>query len=134
LNGYLLDTNACIEYFRRRNSHVLRRLQVVDPSELFLCPVVLGELYYGAFRSGNAARNIDLLLRFISLVNYAPYDQTSAEQYGRVRAELQQRGTPIGPHDTQIAAIALVQGLTVVTHNTAEFSRVSGLSIEDWQV
>jgi hypothetical protein len=60
------------------------------------------------------------------------YD-AAAEEYGKARAHLAALGTPIGPNDLLIAAIALAHGLTVVTHNTAEFSRVRGLSIEDWE-
>jgi tRNA(fMet)-specific endonuclease VapC len=62
-----------------------------------------------------------------------PFDDAAAEAYGRLRAELARRGTPIGPNDLMIAAIALAHDLTLVTHNTAEFSRVSGLRLEDWE-
>jgi len=61
-----------------------------------------------------------------------PSDDRAADVYGRIRANLEQRGQAIGPNDTMIAAIALANGLTIVTHDTAEFSRVSGLLIEDW--
>ena len=61
-----------------------------------------------------------------------PFDDLAADVYGRIRADLERRGQALGPNDSMIAAIALVYGLTIVTHNTAEFSRVSGLLIEDW--
>ncbi len=61
-----------------------------------------------------------------------PFDDLAADVYGRIRADLERQGQAIGPNDTLIAAIALANGLTIVTHNTAEFSRVSGLLIEDW--
>ena len=61
-----------------------------------------------------------------------PFDDAAAEIYGRIRADLESRGMPIGPNDTMIAAIALANGFTVATHNTAEFGRVSGLQVEDW--
>jgi tRNA(fMet)-specific endonuclease VapC len=63
-----------------------------------------------------------------------PFDDAAAEEYGQLRAYLANQGTPIGPNDTMIAAIALANGLTLVTHNTAEFSRVPGLMIKDWQI
>ncbi len=63
----------------------------------------------------------------------AAFAGAAAEAYGRLRAELARRGTPIGPNDLMIAAIALAQDLTLVTHNTAEFSRVPGLRLEDWE-
>ena len=62
-----------------------------------------------------------------------PFDEQAAEECGKVRAHLAGLGQLIGPNDLMIAAIALANGLTVVTHNTAEFSRVPGLLLEDWQ-
>ncbi len=75
------------------------------------------------------ARQQQFLTLFVSL----PFDDVTALTYGRIRAELAANGTPIGPNDFQIAAIALTHSLTLVTHNTREFSRVSGLVIEDWE-
>ncbi|MEX2174161.1 MAG: PIN domain-containing protein [Pirellulaceae bacterium] len=118
MSFYLLDTNVCI---------------ALDPTDLFLCPIVLGELYYGAFRSINPSRHLTLLGKLIALVRYAPYDHAAAEAYGRLRAHLSAQGTPIGPHDMQIASIAVALRMVVVTHNVAEFSRVPGLIVEDWQ-
>jgi tRNA(fMet)-specific endonuclease VapC len=63
-----------------------------------------------------------------------PFDDRAAEVYGPIRVDLAARGQLIGPHDLMIAAIALTNGLTLVTHNTVEFSRVPGLMIDDWQV
>jgi len=62
-----------------------------------------------------------------------PFDDSAAEEYGKLRAHLATVGTPIGPNDLMIAAIALAHRLIVVTHNTVEFSRVPGLLVEDWQ-
>ena len=63
-----------------------------------------------------------------------PFDDAAAEAYGRIRADLAIRGALIGPNDLLIAAIAVASGLTLVTHNTGEFSRVAGLPLEDWEV
>ena len=63
-----------------------------------------------------------------------PFDDSAAEEYGRIRAHLANLGTPIGPNDLLIAAIALANKITLVSHNTAEFSRVPGLILEDWQI
>lgn len=59
--------------------------------------------------------------------------RSAAEYYGRIRAELAAQGSPIGPNDLMIAAIALANELTLVTHNVNEFSRISDLIIEDWE-
>jgi tRNA(fMet)-specific endonuclease VapC len=60
------------------------------------------------------------------------FDSQAAAQAGRLKAFLASSGLPIGPYDLQIAGIALAHKLTVVTHNTTEFSRVPGLQVEDW--
>jgi tRNA(fMet)-specific endonuclease VapC len=91
------------------------------------------ELYYGADRSTQTERNLAILERFFSQFAVLPLDPAAARVAGRIRAELLASGTPIGPYDFQIAAIAIVNNLTLVTHNTREFSRVSGLAIEDWE-
>jgi tRNA(fMet)-specific endonuclease VapC len=91
------------------------------------------ELYYGAYRSTQTERNLAILERFFSQFAVLPLDPAAARVAGRIRAELLASGTPIGPNDFQIAAIALTHNLTLVTHNTREFGRVSGLVIEDWE-
>ncbi len=63
-----------------------------------------------------------------------PFDDDAAEVFARIRFHLESRGMVIGPYDLQIASIALVHQLTVVTHNVAEFGRVPGLTVEDWEV
>jgi tRNA(fMet)-specific endonuclease VapC len=130
---YLLDTNVCVEYLRRRDARVLARIAVTPASDVRLCSVVKAELYYGARRSQQVTSNLTKVdtfaQRFISL----PFDDAAAFEFGRLRADLEGRGVVIGPYDLQIAAIALVHGLTLVTHNTREFSQVPGLAIEDWQ-
>lgn len=102
---------------------------------VYLCAVVLAELVYGALRSGAAQQASNLALvaqlrqQFVSL----PFDDRAAEEAGKIRAHLAAMGTPIGPNDLLIAATALANGMTLVTHNTIEFSRVPGLTLEDWQ-
>ena len=71
--------------------------------------------------------------RFLNLFTSLPFDDDAASVYGDIRAYLAQQGTPIGSNDLQIAAIALNRNLILVTHNTREFSRVPGLSWEDWE-
>jgi tRNA(fMet)-specific endonuclease VapC len=129
---YLLDTNACVECLRNRNAGVVARFQACSPRELRLCSVVVAELCYGAYKSPKPAANLTLVQTFAAPLISVPFDDLAADVYGRIRADLEQRGQAIGPNDTMIAAIALANGLTIVTHNTAEFSRVSGLLIEDW--
>ncbi|MBW4617652.1 MAG: type II toxin-antitoxin system VapC family toxin [Desmonostoc vinosum HA7617-LM4] len=112
---------------------VTNRLAQQQPKDIYLCTVVQMELYYGAYRSTQTERNLAILERFFSQFAVLPLDPAAARVAGRIRAELLASGTPIGPNDFQIAAIALTHNLTLVTHNTREFGRVSGLVIEDWE-
>lgn len=132
MTTYLLDTNACVECLRNRNAGVVARFQSCRPRELRLCSVVVAELCHGAYRSPKPSANLTLVQTFAAPLISLPFDDLAADVYGRIRADLERRGQAIGPNDTMIAAIALANGLTIVTHNTAEFSRVSGLLIEDW--
>lgn len=130
---YLLDTNVCIRLLNNTNPAVTARLAVEQPENIYLCTVVQMELVYGAYRSANLERNLALLERFFSQFSILPLDEQAARVAGQIRAQLAALGTPIGPYDVQIAAIALVNNLILVTHNTGEFSRVNGLQIEDWE-
>src|SRR6516162_9732831 len=132
--SYLLDTNACVEYLRQRNSAVVARIAATPATDIRLCSVVKAELYHGANRSQQVQGNLTKVDNFVRPFISLPFDDDAAREYGRIRADLERRGVAIGPHDLQIAAIALVHGLTLVTHNTTEFSHVTGLSLEDWQV
>jgi tRNA(fMet)-specific endonuclease VapC len=132
-----LDTNAWIDHLRRGpRSNVTAELAGASPGSVFLCSIVVGELLYGAFHSGPAHRVNNLALiaslrqHFVSL----PFNDRSAEEYGRARAHLATIGMPIGPNDLIVAAIALAHGCTLVTNNTQEFSRVPGLLLEDWHL
>jgi tRNA(fMet)-specific endonuclease VapC len=133
---YLLDTNSVIDHLRRGPaSKVTHGFLAAPPGSVYLCSVVLAELFYGAMHSGpsHRAANLALIARLRQQFASLPFDDRAAEKYGEVRAHLAALGTPIGPNDLMIAAIALVNQLTLVTHNTTEFSRVPGLTLEDWQ-
>ena len=130
---YLLDTNACVTFLRDRDSLVGQKLKSVRYADVVLCAVVKAELYYGVQRSAFPARNLAQLNDFLMNFGSLPFDDRAAEEYGRLRAELARAGTPIGPNDLLIAAIALAHHLTLVTHNLSEFSRVAGLALEDWE-
>lgn len=131
---YLLDTNVCVMYLNGRSASVRDRLLSTPTEDMAVCSVVKSELFYGAFRSNNPTRTLErqqtFLARFVSL----PFEDETALLAGQIRARLVGAGTPIGSYDLQIAAIALANRLTLVTHNTREFERVDGLLLEDWEV
>ncbi|MUG99472.1 PIN domain-containing protein [Scytonema sp. UIC 10036] len=131
--SYLLDTNVCIRLLNNTSPAVSARLADKEPEDIYLSTVTQMELYYGTYRSAQVERNLAVLERFFSQFAVLPLDPKSARVAGRIRAELAALGKPIGPYDSQIAAIAIVNNLILVTHNTGEFSRVNGLQIEDWE-
>jgi tRNA(fMet)-specific endonuclease VapC len=129
---YLLDTNACIAILRDARSNVARRLRQESPGTVALCSVVKAELYYGAYKSQQSVQTLVKLWRFVRIFHSYAFDDAAAERYGQIRADLATQGTPIGPNDLMIAAIALANNLILVTHNTREFARVAELPLEDW--
>jgi tRNA(fMet)-specific endonuclease VapC len=132
---YLLDTNTCIEYLRHgKTSPVSAKLAAVLDSDVVICTVVYLELRFGALRSSNPTKNLADVRNFVMRHSSLDFDIASAEECARIRADLAAKGTPIGPYDLMIAAIARAHGLKLVTHNTNKFSRVTGLTLEDWQI
>lgn len=130
---YLLDTNTCIGYISRRSLPIFQRLSALRQQEVVLCDIVKLELYYGAYKSARQSENLALLRQFFNEFVSLPFDGQAAAIGGSIRALLAASGTPIGPYDLQIAAIALANDLTLVTHNIREFSRVPQLKLEDWE-
>ena len=129
---YLLDTNMCIYIMKNSFPAATKHLLSLSPDEVSVSSVTLFELEYGAAKSNWGARTRENLYAFLSPFSIIPFDAGDAACAGRLRAELAAQGSPVGPYDIQIAAQALARDLTVVTHNTGEFSRVQGLKIEDW--
>lgn len=128
---YLLDTNILIAMSKNRPG-LLTRLENYSASAILLSSVVVAEIEYGIAKSARQEHNrrvFDTLLDGFQLV---PFDAAAARRYGPIRAELERRGQLIGPYDLMIAAHAQALGAVLVTDNTSEFSRVEGLTIENW--
>jgi tRNA(fMet)-specific endonuclease VapC len=127
---YLLDANAVIGLLGG-NAGLLARVHQHVPEDFGVSAIAAHELFYGAYRSQRRVQNLARVdgLQFVVL----EFDQEDARQAGEIRAALAATGTPIGPYDVLIAGQARARSLVLVTHNTREFSRVSGLDIEDWQ-
>ncbi|MCF3644483.1 type II toxin-antitoxin system tRNA(fMet)-specific endonuclease VapC [Planktothrix agardhii] len=131
---YLLDTNVCIIYLKGRNLNLKQKLESVAIQEIAVCSIIKAELCFGAMKSANPERNFALQQAFLEQFVSLPFDDLAATTFGVIRSQLEIKGTPIGAYDLQIAAIALANNLTLVTHNTQEFRRVEGLQVEDWEV
>lgn len=131
---YLLDTNPCVRYLAGRSENIKRRFErEKTENNLSLCAPVKAELLAGAHKSARVEENLKSFHTFFEDLPSLPFDDEAAEHYGRIRSQLEKAGTPIGPMDTLIAAIALANDLTLVTHNLAEFNRISDLKTEDWE-
>ncbi|WP_375473044.1 type II toxin-antitoxin system VapC family toxin [uncultured Nostoc sp.] len=130
---YLLNSNVCIRLINNSSPTVTTRLASQQPEDILISTITQLELYYGAYRSAQQETNLEILQRFFSQFTIIPLDPEAARIAGKIRAELAASGTPIGPYDLQIAAIAMTNNLIGITHNTREFGRVNGLQIEDWE-
>ena len=128
---YLLDTNTCVFLMKNRPQTVARYEQNMLLG-IAISSVTLSELKFGVYNSANPERNGENLLRFLIGVGVLDYNSAAADEYGKIRAELRRKGTPVGQMDMLIAAHGKAEGLTVVTNNTREFGRVEGLCLEDW--
>lgn len=131
---FLLDTNVCIHLLNKRIPAVIKAFQQNQPSEIALCSVVKSELLYGARHSKQVEANLELLKQFFAPLNSLSFDDRCAEEAGQIRADLASQGYPIGPNDLLISAIARAHDAVLVTHNTKEFSRVTGLRLVDWEI
>lgn len=128
---YLLDTNAVSALLKQPDGPVARRLSRHTDDDLCTSIVVECELRYGAAKRGSPrlTARIEALLRELAIV---PLEIGADRRYGAIRLALEKQGTPIGQHDLLIAAQALAMGVTLVTENVREFSRVPGLAVENW--
>jgi tRNA(fMet)-specific endonuclease VapC len=128
---FALDTNTLI-YFFKGVRKVSNTLLSVPPREIAIPAVVLYELEVGIAKSTKATQRRRQLDALTSLVSILHFHGAAARRSAEIRAALESAGTPIGPMDTLIAGTALSHGAILVTHNTAEFSRVGGLQLQDW--
>ncbi len=131
---FLLDTNVCIGLLNGRNPVFIERFRQHQPSEITLCSIVKSELLYGARHSRHVEANLQLLQKFYDPLESLPFDDRCAEEAGLIRADLATQGKPIGPNDLLIAATARANDAALVTHNTAELSRITGLRLVDWEI
>jgi tRNA(fMet)-specific endonuclease VapC len=129
---YLLDTNICIYIQRQKPGEVLVRFQKLKPGDAAISVITWGELLYGAEKSQQRKRALQLLEEFKSFVPVLPMPENAGKTYGTIRAILESKGKPIGNNDMWIAAHAKAVALTIVTNNEREFQRVPGLMIQNW--
>lgn len=129
---YLLDTDTCAFILRRSSDLLLERIQAVPLRQQAMSVVTYAELLYGVQVSAKRKTNqeaVDALVRHLAILDWT---QDAAKSYATIRAAMKKKGAMIGANDLLIAAHAVSVGAVVVTNNTRDFSRVTGLKIENW--
>jgi tRNA(fMet)-specific endonuclease VapC len=126
--NYLLDTNIVIAFFAQEPGIVQAVSQV---SQVSVPSIVLGELYFGAMRSGRVAENLTRVDDLAQRVAIVPCDAETAKHYGRIKQDLHARGRPLPENDIWIAAVAIQRGLTLVSRDR-HFQDVAALQLERW--
>ena len=129
---YMLDTNICIYVIKHKPEKVFQKLQTIHPEDVCISSVTYAELVHGVEKSIAVEKNRLALSILLANMEILDFDVDAADCYGKIRADLEKKGTPIGPLDMMIAGHAQSLGYTIVTNNVKEFSRVNALKIENW--
>ena len=128
---FALDTNTLIYYFKKMGNVAANLLQV-SPKDIVVPSIVVYELEFGIAKSTSPQKRTEQLSVFLSAVNVLPFDMAEAKIAALIRVDLEKQGQSIGYYDVLIAATALANHTTLVTHNTKEFSRIKELQLTDW--
>jgi tRNA(fMet)-specific endonuclease VapC len=130
--AYFLDTNTCIDALKGTRPGIQERMRARAPREIKIPAIVKAELLLGGVKSARRKDVLAVLGAFLFPYEVVAFADEAAQHYARIRAELERKGTPIGPNDLILAATVLAEAGVLVTRNTRELRRVPGLSIEDW--
>lgn len=131
MTRYLLDTNILSDLVRNPQGGIAVRIAEVGDAAICTSIIVAAELRFGAAKKGSE-RLTSQLERILSAIDIQPFEEPADIAYGRLRAQLEAAGLPIGGNDMLIAAQALATGCVVVTDNEREFARIAGLRVENW--
>ena len=134
MTRYMLDTNICIYIIKKRPAGVLKKFESLSLGDVAISSITLAELYYGIMKSSNPKKNQEALDKFLIPLEILEFDYNATIEYGKIRADLEKKGTPIGPLDTLIASHVKSLNLTLVTNNEKEFARIPDLKIENWTI
>ena len=129
---YMLDTNICIYAIKHKPQKVFLKLQEVNPEDVCVSSITYAELVHGVEKSAAVEKNRLALSMLFANIEILNFDVDAANCYGKIRADLEKKGTPIGSLDMMIAGHTMSKGYIVVTNNVKEFSRVPNLKIENW--
>lgn len=130
---YLLDTNICIFLKNKKSPNVLHKIKEKKHLGIYISSITVAELQFGVYNSKYMERNRISLIKFLTPFSVLNFDDSDAEEFGKIRTTLKNEGKIIGAYDMLIAAQALAKNLILVTDNTKEFCRIKNLTIEDWK-
>ena len=129
---YLLDTNICIYIIKKKPFEVFEKFKTLTIGDVGISSITLAELQFGIEKSSNAEKNREALEKFLTPIEIIDYGFEASVEYGKIRAELEKKGIPIGPLDMLIASHAKSLDVVLVTNNVKEFESIAGLKIENW--
>lgn len=134
MNSYLLDTNHASWLMAQREPLVARLRQAQAAGDRFgISVTVLAELYYAVYASQRRTENLRRLQTLAGALLLWPFDALTAQEFGRIQAEQKAKGRPIPPMDAQIAAVARVNNLIILTDDH-HLSFVDDVTLENWRI
>ena len=129
---FLLDTNICIYIIKNKYLDIVKKMEKVGIENIGVSSITIAEMEYGISKSTKPNESESKLYEFLVPFTVLDFNVSAARYYGKIRNELNRKGTPIGTMDLLIASIAIANRLKIVTNNEKEFERISGLRIENW--
>lgn len=132
MTKYILDTNICIYIIKQKPEKVYKKFRDLTQGIVGISSITLAEMQYGIGKSSKPVKNQKALDQFLQPLSILDFNTVAAIEYGKIRSDLEKKGTPIGSLDVLIAAHARSVGAILVTNNTKEFNRVAELKIENW--
>lgn len=130
--NYILDTDICIYLIKKHSPSLIKKINGLSYGNIGISSVTMAELQYGVSKSQHKEKNSLALDKFLLSLEVIAFDDLAAITYGEIRAYLERKGQIIGSLDLMIASHVASLGLTLVTNNTKEFSRIPNLTVENW--
>jgi tRNA(fMet)-specific endonuclease VapC len=127
----LIDTDICIELLKGNKKILQRRGEYEGP--IGICFMTIAELYYGAEKSRESAKNIDTIDKLLLTLEIVQSDLTILRRFGSLKAQLRKEGIPLADADILIASATLERAEKLVTGNKKHYERIPGLVLEDWR-
>jgi tRNA(fMet)-specific endonuclease VapC len=128
---YIIDTDILI-YFLKNDKKVVKKFKKVREENIFTTIINYTELLFGAYNSSKVQENLEKIKSFLQTIQILEFDETSAENFARLKSTLKSRGNLIADMDLMVAGICLSQDMVLVTNNTKHFKRIEELKLENW--